>query len=201
MQISGFFLYIDKNNTLHELKTEIVNNSIGWKRGSLDAPGFKASSDYPYLESGYDDLTQTNTNYTPICPNVNKAGRLMYRPDGDDTVQELFWGASTDSWHQEARFDGLKIGSDFVPMGTPLCPQSRPLPIARWLYGIGTDSQLQEWHCENCCVSTTFSWKRGNATDFPSLHDNPTLSLAGQTKRIIPLALLPVHQRHYLFYD
>jgi hypothetical protein len=79
----------------------------------------------------------------------------MYRPDGDDTVQELFWGASTDSWHQVARFDGLKFGSDFVPMGTPLCPQSRPLPIAWWLYGIGTDLQRQEWHCENCCVSTT----------------------------------------------
>ncbi len=46
-------------------------------------------------------------------------------------------------------------------------------------------------------------WKRGNATDFPSLrvYDNPTLSLAGQTKRIIPLPLLPVHQRHYFFYD
>ncbi len=107
----------------------------------------------------------------------------MYRPEGDDVVQELFWDASTDSWHQGARFEGLELGSEFVTMETPLRPQSRPLPITQWFYGIGNDSQLREWHCENRCVNTTNSWKKGNTTSFPSLFDNSTLLLAGQPKQ------------------
>ena len=174
--------YVDKNDTLQELRTEIADNSPGWKRGPLGAAGLRASSDFPFLESGYDDLNQFAADDTLICPNATQAAWLMYRPENDQAVQELFWDASTDSWHRGARFEGLKRGTDLVTMVTPLRPQSRPLPITRFLYGIGNDSQLQEWHCENCCVNTTDHWKKGNATTFPSLFDKDALSLAGQNK-------------------
>ena len=81
-------------------------------------------SDHSHLESGYDYPTQTVANNTPICPNATKAAWLMYRPEGDDTVPDLFQDTTTESWHQGSRFEGPEIGSGFAMMETPLRPQS-----------------------------------------------------------------------------
>jgi hypothetical protein len=145
--------YVDDTGTLQELSQ--AHNWKNFEPGPLADLSLKASIDpMTPLTAGFE--TYDHYFHNSRCPGHLMAKWVMYWPQDEDYLQEVFWDDQVYQWQLGEKFEGLDPHSGIATMVTELDDVS-----VRRLFGIGTDGRLNQWYCEACCANTTGLWQKG----------------------------------------